>query len=221
METENAVISTPTYFTLVQTLKIRWSYLRYNNLAFSLKIPILCFWTFFQSQLDTSTQQSKTRSSTSPSSIETRKPQNQDEINETISSHSLSISKAPDRISSPVSPSGAPSRLIPRENAVVVSDMNRQNYENELKGMTGKIRDVENEKYKVEMELANKIAELETKVGVTIMNCYVPKFIFHWSRERHVRVTKLNCIKLFPRKYFESEIRCLPVDITKITFFIT
>ena len=103
----------------------------------------------------------------------------------------MSISKAPDRISSPVSSTGAPSRLIPRENAIVVSDMNRQNYENELKGMMGKIRDVENEKYKVEMELANKIAELETKVGVTIMNCYVPNFKVHYSLvERASRESK-------------------------------
>ena len=45
------------------------------------------------------------------------------------------------------------------------SELNKQNYEVELKGMMGKIHDVENEKYKVEMDMANRLAELETKVG--------------------------------------------------------
>ncbi|CAB4017659.1 Hypothetical predicted protein, partial [Paramuricea clavata] len=43
------------------------------------------------------------------------------------------------------------------------SELNKQNYEVELKGMIGKIHDVENEKYKVEMDMANRLAELETK----------------------------------------------------------
>ena len=46
------------------------------------------------------------------------------------------------------------------------SELNKQNYEVELKGMMGKIHDVENEKYKVEVETANKIAALETKVNI-------------------------------------------------------
>lgn len=44
------------------------------------------------------------------------------------------------------------------------SELNEQNHETELKEMVGKIHDVENEKYKVEMEMANRVAELETKV---------------------------------------------------------
>ena len=44
------------------------------------------------------------------------------------------------------------------------SELSRQNYEVELKGVVGKMQDVENEKYKVEVELGNKLAELETKV---------------------------------------------------------
>ena len=44
-------------------------------------------------------------------------------------------------------------------------ELNKQNYEVELKGVMGKIQDVETEKYKVEMQLGNELAELETKVG--------------------------------------------------------
>ena len=44
------------------------------------------------------------------------------------------------------------------------AELTKQNYEVELKGMVGKMQDVENEKYKVEIEMANKVAELETKV---------------------------------------------------------
>ena len=44
------------------------------------------------------------------------------------------------------------------------AELTKQNYEVELKGMVGKIQDVENEKYKVEIEMANKVAQLETKV---------------------------------------------------------
>ena len=43
-------------------------------------------------------------------------------------------------------------------------DLNKQNYELELKGVVGKIQDVENEKYRVEMQLGNELAELETKI---------------------------------------------------------
>ena len=50
------------------------------------------------------------------------------------------------------------------------SELNKQNYEVELKGMMGKIQNVENEKYKVEMEMTNRLADLETKVGY-ISNC--------------------------------------------------
>ena len=50
------------------------------------------------------------------------------------------------------------------------SELNKQNYEVELKGMMGKIQNVENEKYKVEIEMTNRLAELETEVGY-ISNC--------------------------------------------------
>ena len=44
------------------------------------------------------------------------------------------------------------------------AELTKQNYEVELKGMMGKIQDVESEKYKVEIEMSSKLAELETKV---------------------------------------------------------
>lgn len=44
------------------------------------------------------------------------------------------------------------------------AQLTKQNYEVELKGMMGKIQDVESEKYKVEIEMSSKLAELETKV---------------------------------------------------------
>lgn len=44
------------------------------------------------------------------------------------------------------------------------SELDKQSYEGERREMIGKIQVLENEKYKIEMEMANKLSELETKV---------------------------------------------------------
>ncbi|XP_028417313.1 fas-binding factor 1 homolog [Dendronephthya gigantea] len=94
--------------------------------------------------------------------------------------HSLPSSQQPGRVSDPVSSDRTPQPNHVRSAADdpghvnsqrtgsnaprYRSEINKENFGVELKEMIGKIQDVENEKYKVEMDMANKLAELETKI---------------------------------------------------------